>query len=182
MSRLVVAFLGFVLLTVPACAGKKQTDTDFDNYAPLAEAIAKADKAVLYEGLPHQSYAHELLKKELQEKKTVEHHGFPFYADPLDLKGDGATKLIATFTDPGSFRKWHGAKACGGFHPDFLVEYHAGEDTYRMLVCLGCHEVKVFGPTAELYCDLTDAGYEAFRTLLRGYVRHRPDSKSQPWY
>jgi hypothetical protein len=183
MSRVIAVVLGGVLLTVPACAGgKRKTDTNFDNYPLLVKGIAKADKVVLYEGLPHQSMEHELQQKELQEKKTVEHHGFPFYAEPLDLKPDDAKKLITLFTDPGSFEQWRSTPACGGFHPDFLSEYHAGGDVYRLHVCLGCKEAKLFGPRVELYCAMTSEGYEAFRTLLKAYSKNRPNTSRLPWW
>ena len=176
VSRLVPAALGCVLLAVPACTGDK-SETNFDNYKPLAEAIGKADRVVLYEGLPHQVFEAKLLETERKEKKTVEHHGFPFYSEPLELKGDDGQKLIALFTDPGSFSKLTEWKRCGGFHPDYLVEYNVGDDVYRMLVCLGCCEVKVYGPKAGLYCDICGKSKEAFEKVLKPYRKNRPEQK-----
>jgi hypothetical protein len=148
-------------------------------YKPVARAIRKADRVLLYEGLPHQTCAPELLKKELEEKKTVEYHGFPFYAELLDLKEDDAKRLIALSADPKSVRQKGKAKLCGGFHPDYMIEYHVGEDVYRVLVCLGCGEVKVYGPKAALYCDMADAAYETFRAVLIDYQKNRPKEEKR---
>ena len=178
MSRLTPAAVGLALLAASACTGSK-SDTDFENYKPLADAIGRADKVVLYEGLPHDVWEAKLLAKELKEKKTVERHGFPFYAGPLDLTADDAKKLIALFTDPGSFSQWVGPKKCGGFHPDYLVEYHVGDDVYQMLVCLGCCEVKVYGPKARLYCDICSQSKEAFEKVLKPYRKNRPPEEQQ---
>jgi hypothetical protein len=176
VAYLAPAVLGVLLLVVPTAADekKKETDTDFKNLQPLAEAIAKADKVTLYEGLPHQVWEKELLDQELKEKQTVTDHGFPFYAGPLDLKPDDAKKLTALAADAKSFQKWSGYKRCGGFHPDYMVEWRVGKDVYRMHVCFGCHEVKVYGPKAELYCDMSDAGLHGLEAVLKPYRKNRP--------
>jgi hypothetical protein len=179
MSRIIPAVLGVVLLVHPACTGtkerstKEQADIDFENYPLLAEAIGRADKVVLYEGLPHQM-ERGLLERELREKKTIERHGFPFYTEPLALTAEDGKTLIAMFTDPGSFRKWRAAKGCGGFHPDYLVEYHVGDEVYQMLVCFGCHDVNVYGPKGTLYCEINSEPYEAFVKVLKPYRKNRP--------
>src|SRR5262245_6972052 len=132
-----------VLVAVPcfaACVtdkedGKKETDRNFANYNPLSEWIAKADKVILYEGLPHQEYEGEELEKERKSKKTISFNGFPFYSEPLDLKAADAKKLTNLYCDPSSFRAWKGYKRCGGFHPDYCIEWRKGKETCRALVC-----------------------------------------------
>src|SRR5262249_11890068 len=111
MPRLTLAALGLLLAFSPGRSDDKpkQPDTNFDNLKPLAEGIARADKVILYEGLPHQSDKL-AFDKELKEKKTVEFNGFPFYAETLELKADDAKKLTELATAAGSFSKWHGPK------------------------------------------------------------------------
>lgn len=166
-----------VLATLTGCAEQKETDTNFDNLAPLAKGVATADKVVLYEGLPHPVFEKKLLDAETKEKKTFEDHGFRFYAAPLDLKPADAKALTALFTAEGSFTKFGGEKKCGGFHPDYLVEWHAGKDVYRMQVCFGCGEVKVFGPRHELRADI---GTDGFTKLLKPYRVNRPKTADAP--
>jgi hypothetical protein len=173
--------VGFGLaLALAACSGDgKKTDANFDNLPPLTEAIARADRVILYEGLPHEGWEKKALDEELKAKKTFEDHGFPFYTEPLDLKPEDARKLTALFTDPASFRGYWGAKKCGGFHPDYLVEWQAESNTYRAHVCLGCSEVKVYGPRRKLYCDIEPNARPAFNSVLTPYRKNRPE-KSEP--
>ena len=100
---------------------------------------------MLYEGLPN-PWNEITVKQELQEKSTFEDHGFPFYTGQLDLKPEDGKRLTGMFADSASFIQFRGVKACGGFHPDYLVEWHVGDEVYRVHFCFGCHEVKVFGP------------------------------------
>lgn len=145
-----------ILSPLPA-QDRGETDTNFANHKPLAEAVARAERVVLYEGLPHQFFERDLLACELATKKTVRLHGFPFYAEVLPLKEADAKELTRLFTDVRSFQPFSGYKKCGGFHPDYAIEWHVGKEIYRCLVCFGCQEIKAFGPTKELYCDIVVA-------------------------
>lgn len=152
----------------------RETDMNFGNYTPLAAAVAKADQVTLYEGLPHPMFEKKLLDEELKNRKTVQHHGFPFYVEPLPLKERDAKELTKLFTDAKSFARFSGYKLCGGFHPDYCIEWHVGNEVYRCLVCFGCHEIKVFGSKSELYCDIANQAYSRFKELLEPYRKNRP--------
>jgi hypothetical protein len=177
---LVALLVALLLVVVRACTGDIEFGQSLPGskplaeYKPVARAIRKADRVVLYEGLPHHLYP-DLLKKELQEKQTIEYHGFPFYTDLLDVREDDANRLVELSGNPESVQQMEGVKACGGFHPDYMIEYHVGEEVYRVLVCFGCHEVKVYGPRAELHGDMSDEASETFRAVLVAYHRNRPD-------
>jgi hypothetical protein len=166
-----------VLVVVPAC---EKTNTNFGNYKPLAALVSKADKVVVYEGLPHQTWEGDLREEELKNKKTVKLHEFPFYMEALKLKDGDAKLLTELFTAADSFEQYGGAKLCGGFHPDYCIEWHIGDDKVRCHVCFGCHEVKVYGPKSELYCDITNAGYLKFEAALKPYRQQRPVPKTPP--
>lgn len=168
-----------VFLSAVACSDEKpaKPPTDFAVLPDLAKAIAQADKVVLFEGLPHQAWESELLKKELADKKTVQFANFPFYAETLELKNGDSKKLIATAGNADSYREFRGEKKCGGYHPDYAIEFHVGQEKYRVLVCFGCHEAIVTGPKATVRTDLGDDGYKAFETLLKGYRKNRPEPK-----
>ncbi len=156
---------------------RKETSTNFKNHKLLAASVRKADKVTLYEGLPHQLFHSEVFEEELKTKQTVRLHNFAFYAEPLDLKETDAKKLTDLYSDPKSFRPFLGYKACGGFHPDYCIEWHVGKSIYRALICFGCHEMKSFGPEAELYCDIDDKAYKQLQETLIAYGRNRQDLK-----
>src|SRR5438552_3160376 len=119
MTRVVIVV---VSLGMAACGDGRDKNPDkasFQNHKLLAAEVAKADKVVLYEGLPHQGNERKLFDEETKTKKTVERHGFPFYSEPLPLEDGDAKELTKLFTDEKSFKAFSGEKKCGGFHPDY---------------------------------------------------------------
>jgi hypothetical protein len=157
---------------------RTKASTEFEPNRSLFAAIGKADRLILYEGLPHQNDEQELLEKEKRNKPTVTLHGFPFYRPALDVASDDVEKLRGLLGAEGSFVPWRGEKKCGGFHPDYLAEWRVGDGVYRVLICLGCHEVKVFGPDSSLRCDIhQDKAFGELRDLLKKYRKNRPASK-----
>jgi hypothetical protein len=143
---------------------------------PQSAAPKQADRPVLYEGLPHQTYEHEALVAEKKAKPTVTLHGFPFYRETLELKPGDDQRLRALLTDPASFAPYSGEKKCGGFHPDYAVEWSADGQTRQALICFGCREVKIYGPNGETTYDL---GAEAqFLDVLASYQKNRPPHRS----
>jgi len=147
---------------------------DLTPHKALAEAIAKAKKVILYEGLPHQKWEAALLARERKEKKFVSKHGFPYYEETLALKDADAKALTELVSQKSSFHAWGGMKWCGGFHPDYLIEWVVGKEVYQMAVCLGCHEVRVYGPKLEHYWDVDEEAYVKFKETLRAYRKNRP--------
>ena len=140
------------------------TSIDYNQfYPPIAAQIKQAQGVVLYEGLPHQYFEKESLASELDTKQTVEIHQFPFYRELLPLTKDDAAKLTALFCDgktlkPDSAYVSMGyrtqnpdgsvitaGRACGGFHPDYCIEWDVNGKKYYMQVCFGCCMVKIFG-------------------------------------
>ena len=77
--------------------------TNFANHKPLAAAVEKATKVVLYEGLPHPMGERKLYLAELKNQETKKLIGFRFYAKLLQLKEEDAMKLKALYIDPNSF-------------------------------------------------------------------------------
>jgi len=177
MSR-TVSSVAVLLFAVGACAEERpaKPPTDFTVLPALAEAIAKADKVVLFEGLPHQLFEGGLLAAELK-KKTVRFADYPFYAETLDLKDGDAKKLIATAGTKDTYRAFGGEKKCGGYHPDYAIEFHVGQAKYYALICFGCHETIVIGPKTTVRTDMSDAGHKGFEALLKGDRKNRPAKK-----
>lgn len=141
---------------------------------PESTTIKQARHLVLYEGLPHQMYEPQTLAAEKQAKPTVTLHGFPFYRETLDLKPGDDERLKALLGDPRSFSAYSGEKKCGGFHPDYAVEWSAGGHTYRVLICFGCFEAKIYGPKAGATYDVGSELQRQFKDLLTPYRKNRP--------
>jgi hypothetical protein len=79
--------------------------------------------------------------------------------------------------DESSFKAGFRGKKCGGFHPDYCVEWYADGQLYRCLICLGCWEVKVYGPDRELYCDMQHDVRDQLKKTLKRYRQNRPVSE-----
>lgn len=155
----------------------EDNDQDLANHVPIAAAIGKWNEITLYEGLPHQQAEKALLADELKTKKIAKFHDYPFYAEELfitDVDSEASSKLLA---NPASLEK-HQGKFCGDFHPDYCLEWKVGKETWLALICLGCHEVKFYGPKKLcLYCDLKDDAYDELKKILVNYQKNRPPSR-----
>jgi len=151
--------------------------TSFDRLASILAGIQKARDSALYEGLPSEFWEPQLLERELHAKRTVKLHGYPFYEDLLTLKEQDAAQLTELFSAKGSFQRYRSQKECGGYHADYCVEWKTGEAVTRALICLECGEVKLFGPQAELHCDLSAKADKQLKQSLSGYRKNRPASE-----
>lgn len=148
-----------------------------DAARPLVLAIRGADAMSLYEGLPHQRSEREALASERRSKPVVELDGYPFYAEPLELRADDGARLTEILGAAATILPWSGVKLCGGYHPDYALEWRRGEQRYRAHLCFGCEEVKLHGPGIALYYDLSESAVQALWARLRGYRNNRPFSK-----
>lgn len=148
--------------------------TDFGRLPSLLEGVRKDREVIVYEGLPSEFWEPELREREARAKKTTRLHGYTFYEVPQALSGADAEQVTSLFAARGSFRRYRSQKACGGYHPDFCIEWKDGASRTRALICVDCGEVKFFGPDSELHCDLIpDAGERVLRWLAP-YQKNRP--------
>ena len=145
------------------------------NIQPLVVGIGKAKNVSLYEALPHQYFEKKLLAKELKTEKSVKLHAFPFYDGAITPSDDDVKKLAALCGDLKTFGRYRGPKSCGGYHPDWCVEWKDGEDVYRVLICFGCHEARVYGPKNDVYSDLEDNALKKLVEVLTPYRKKRPE-------
>lgn len=160
----------------PAPEMKTQTAEEFSKqYRAITTGIGKARAVKLWEGLPHQFYEEESLAKELKTKKHVQLHGYPFYEPAIALGEKDAKQLRELCGDLKSFKQREGLpKPCGGFHPDWCVEFTVEKETYRVLVCIHCHESRLFGPKLEADTDIKDEAYEQLKRVLPPHQKQRP--------
>lgn len=160
---------------MPYAVPKAFTEKDLARFKPVSVGIRRATALTLYEGLPHPVWEAESLKKELTSgKKIMRAQGFPFYARPLPLRAAAVERLRVLCADEASYTTYQGPKMCGGYHPDHCLVWQDGEVTYQLLVCFGCHEMKIFGPAGEIMADIRPKAFEAFESALKEHRVQRP--------
>ena len=165
-----------LMLTVLLMATLAQTACG-DSAEKFPAAIAGADRMTLHEGLPHQLFERELLESERRSKPVRELDGYPFYQAPLALSAEDARRLTQLLSDPATLNRFSGEKLCGGFHPDYAVEWQKGSRSYRALLCFGCEEAKLLGPGLDQRYDLAGPAGSELQALLGSYRHSRPPSR-----
>jgi len=163
--------------TASGFEGSEGKGVDASRFTPLAAGIRRASLLTVYEGLPHQRWESEELKKELATKKTIRLHGYPFYEKPLPIFSGDVEPLRRLCSAAESYRTYREMKLCGGYHPDYALVWKDGGVSYDLLVCLGCHEMKLFGPKMELLIDLRDGPAKHLEAILKQYHQQRPQSR-----
>lgn len=140
----------------------------------VSETIKQAEKIVLYQGLRRESSYLDLSEAEKQARPLHELNGYWFYQDPLSLTDNDLVRLLEILGNEATYRPFGGEKKCGGFHPDFAIEWQVGELVCRALLCFGCSEAKLFGPDRESRHDMPYAAKEKLEALLKPYKKKRP--------
>jgi hypothetical protein len=168
-----------LLLAVTEAALLLSSCSPTSNPQAFTDAVRGAQTLVLHEGLPHQMFERDLVEEERRTKAVQDFHGYAFYEATLDLSEEDANRLTQILSDPSTFKPFSGEKKCGGFHPDYAVEWQDGDRRYWALLCFGCHEVKLFGPGIESRNDLEANAYSKLQVLLKNHRKNRPDTKPQ---
>jgi hypothetical protein len=175
MMRRVPTWLGVLILFAITSVALWFAFIDPNGHKLFTKGVQGSTAVKLYEGLPHQMFEANLLAQERQTKPIREIHGYPFYEVPLEPSKQDVERLSALFGDSTNFKPFSGEKRCGGFHPDYAVEWQNGQDGYVALICFGCAEAKLFGPGVASRHDLTGRADEALKELLKSHRKNRPD-------
>jgi len=144
------------------------------------DTVRQADRLTLYEGLPHPNYEKKAFQEELKSKQTMQLCGFMFYLEPLDLKDEDVKTLRGLLGNRSTYKPHQSGKECGGFHPDYAVEWSTEGKVYRCLICFGCSEARFDGPQGESdFYNLRSEGQGRERRMkllgfLRAYQKNRP--------
>lgn len=158
----------------------KELVDSFARFPELRAAIGGSETLKLYEGLPHQTWEPEGLKKELAGKPVVTLGGYPFYEEPLEASPADAKRLRSISRSWWSFVPFRGFKACGGYHPDWCMAWSDGQNTYLVQICFGCHEMKAFLDGKQLHGDIRPGAFSELETTLAHYQKNRPKRGSAP--
>jgi hypothetical protein len=143
-------------------------------FAKYLKAISSANDLLIYEGLPRAT--EQEIEKIKQANKTIEIDDWIFYAEVLPGNSSIVETLRASLVDYQSFKPYEGGKFCGGFHPDFCVEWKADGRAYYMLICLGCSESVFITPTDKTTFDFNDAAWKSFAQIAMSTFTKHADS------
>lgn len=157
----------------------KQVKKDFAQLTSILDGIHRSGEIALYEGLPSEFWEPQLREREASQKKTISINGYLFYDKRLAPRGPDLEQFTRLFSDARSFRRYQSTKVCGGYHPDYCIEWKKGDVTTRALICLECGEVQFFAPPKELYCDLSPEAGRDLARRLSSYQENRPAAPSQ---
>jgi hypothetical protein len=149
-------------------------NTNFDRLGDILSGISGAGDLLLYEGLPSEFWEPQLRQKALKEEETIALHGYAVYDDARQLPAEEADPLTSLLSTKESFAPRRAGKACGGFQPEFCLEWTGGGAATQALISLECGEVKLFGPKGELYCDLVPAASQKLKPLLTRHQNRPP--------
>lgn len=143
----------------------------------FVDGVRRASAVVLYEGLPHQRFEKGLMEQEKRTKRVRDIQGFPFYVEKLELKDEDAKRLTALLSDVGrlgSILSPDVQKKCGGFHPDYALEWSNGNDRVQAQICFGCGDVRLFSSGSYSERDLSKKARASLEEILKGYRKNRP--------
>lgn len=137
-------------------------------------AIKDSAHVYIHEGLPHHRAKPEILAKELRRKDTATIGSFHFYTPSVAVTHPEILQHILWSSD--SILVYRGfMKACGGFHPDFAVEwFDADGSRYYALICFGCGEIVYSDGKSDYLYELEDGPREILRNALIPYSKKRP--------
>ncbi len=130
----------------------------------LSAVIAKADRVIVYKGLPRNK---ESFEEELKSAGTVKLYDSFFYQEPLTMPQDEITRLVSLLNNFDDNFSTYRAKRCGGFHADYIVQWHAGEEVQAVLICFGCNEIRL-EPSHEMY-DMGAGTPQTLQYIFRSF-------------
>jgi hypothetical protein len=170
-----LVLMAAVCCAAPASVENADTQEHYDaNIQPLVSGIEKAKRLVIYQGPPRDRADRDTVEKELKDKQKITLHGFQFYKETIASGDEGEKKIIALASDKKTFGKYGGPKFCGGFHPDWCLEFTSGREVYRVLICLGCHEARLYGPNkTSLFSDLDEDALKELLAVINPLAKRR---------
>ena len=168
----------FLVFTLTSCSDSQQGAVNLEDYphpagtSELRATIKKSDRVFIYEGLPHQGFESELFKREKQRKDIIIIGGYPFYTpkNHESMIGEAALKDIIAKTN--NYTQCEGIKLCGGFHPDYAIEWANGDKNYYILFCYSCGEVLVVDDNKTYIYDFKFT--EELKAIFNEFESKRP--------
>lgn len=150
-----------------ALFGSSATDT-------FRKAVSGIPDLQIYEGLPDPKTEAALFAKENMREDVMRVGNFAFYKEPLTLD-DAEIAELRTIFDPGNpFSPGGGEDPCGKFHPDYMLLWKSGTQTYYAQIGLGCEEIEAGGPSIHIHRYIPPDVYARLNRILGKHTVHRP--------
>ncbi|MFC7339438.1 hypothetical protein ACFQY0_19755 [Haloferula chungangensis] len=166
--------LSILLLTTLTLFAHPHEDLPVDASEEARLALAKAKKFGLSEGLPHPAKETERFSAEAQRRDTQQITGFFFYKPDQKLDPATTDKLRQIIADSDNLTEWKEHKTCGGFHPDWSLNWRRGWSKDHALICFSCDEIIYISGDFQLRYNLTPAASKQLKTLLNPFQSKRP--------
>lgn len=138
------------------------------------KAVSGISGLQIFEGLPDPQTESALFTRESLRSDVIEFGDFHFYKDPLPIGEEERLELRAIFHPGNPFSPGGGQDPCGRFHPDYLLVWTSGEDTYSALVGLGCQEIEARGPKLHIHRYIPPESYGRLNRILGKLTVNRP--------
>ena len=170
-----ISLLASVLL-VGTLSAQQPAPASEEASSEIRRAMAEATSVTVYEGLPHQMFERDLLAVESKRKDTEKIGSFRFYIPAVAATNSAVFKRI--LSSPETIQVFGGEKLCGGFHPDYTVQW-SSQDGSRFFaqICFGCHEIIYSDGKTEYRYDFESEPFEKLKKELAPYAKKRPKKK-----
>lgn len=136
-------------------------------------ALRNAKKVTITEGLPHPAKEPHLFPTEEKRRDTRKIAEFPFYKPDIKPDAARAARLKALLSDPKSFLEWK-QKRCGGFHPDWSINWKSGRKSVNALVCFGCKDIMIVTADQQLRYGISPGAFKKLQAELLPLQSKRP--------
>ena len=160
-----------VLLFNIALQAKEPLGPAVSESAALRRSLLKSESLAVFEGLPHPQWQPQVFAEEAERDDTVTIQKFKFYKP--DVKVQEPQSLGELLASSKTIGRWSGPKLCGGFHPDFAVQWTTQQGRkLSALICFGCYEIKFVDGDQVFHYDLREA--KTLKAALAAYKKKRP--------
>lgn len=113
-----------------------QPDFVFQNSLELRSTINSAREVFIYEGNMRGLY---FSGKDMFKWATI--NNYKFMTPKQSVNTQQIAQLQNLIGSNMYFQNYRGAKLCGGFRPDYMIEWHVEKNPVQLMLCNGCHEI-----------------------------------------
>ena len=179
-SVIFAALVGVASAFLPAKPPSVEVDLQW-----FRDALRNATALEIFEGLPHPVWEKLTRKEEELTRATRRVDGELFYLETLATDPDRKNRITAVFLEGSSFvppkiGETIPMKLCGGFHADYGLQWSMDQKAVAtVLICFGCHEMRIIGKDEVLLVDMTKDGFATLHGLLTPLRAQRPPYMSR---